>query len=156
MKTFDHLNVIGLREWIGLPGLGIDQIMAKVDTGAKTSALHASQIETFERNGETWVRFNAHIGSQKKQRAQRCEAVLVDYRSIRSSNGQLQERHVIRTPLVLGDRCWSVYFTLTCRKSMRYRVLIGCTAMLEGELVIDPGRRFVQEKPQTSLFAVEP
>jgi|TARA_R110000850_G_scaffold228_7_gene1639 hypothetical protein len=156
VKTFDHLNVIGLREWIGLPELGIDQIMAKIDTGAKTSALHASNIETFERQGDTWVRFDAHIGSQKKQRTQRCEALLVDYKSIRSSNGQLQERHVIRTPLVLGDRCWSVYFTLTCRKAMRYRVLMGCTAMLEGELVIDPGRRFVQEKPQTSLFAVTP
>lgn len=155
MKTFDHLNVIGLREWIGLPGLGIDQILAKVDTGARTSALHASNIETFDRDGETWVRFDAHVGSQKKQRSQRCEAVLVEYRSIRSSNGQLQERHVIRTPLVLGDRCWPVYFTLTCRKAMRYRVLMGCTAILEGELVIDPGRRFVQEKPLTSLFAVD-
>ncbi len=155
MKTFDHLNVIGLREWIGLPELGIDQIMAKIDTGAKTSALHASDIETFERGNETWVRFNAHTGSQKKQRTQRCEAPLVEFKTIRSSNGQMQERHVIRTPLVLGDRCWLVYFTLTCRKAMRYRVLMGCTAMLQGQLVIDPGHRFVQEKPLTSLFAVE-
>ncbi|AQZ94641.1 ATP-dependent zinc protease [Halopseudomonas phragmitis] len=152
MKTFDHLNVIGLREWIGLPGLGIDQVMAKVDSGAKTSALHASDIVTFERDGQPWVRFNAHIGSRNKQRKQYCEAQLVDFKRVKSSNGQLQERHVIRTPLVLGDRCWWVDFTLTCRKAMRYRVLLGCTAMLDGQLVINPGLRFVQDKPQTSLF----
>lgn len=152
MKTFDHLNVIGLREWIGLPELGIDQLIAKVDSGAKTSAMHASDIETFSRNGETWVRFNAHVGSLHKQRKQACEAKLVDIKQIKSSNGHMQERHVIRTPMVLGDRCWSVEFTLTCRKEMRYRVLIGCTAMLHGQLVINPGVRFVQEKPQTSNF----
>ncbi len=156
MKTFDHLNVIGLREWIGLPGLGIDQVMAKIDSGAKTSAMHASDIETFERDGQTWVRFNAHVGSLKKQRKQLCEAPLIEYKTIKSSNGHIQERHVIRTPLVLGDRCWWVDFTLTCRKSMRYRVLMGCTAMLEGQLVINPGTRFVQDKPQTNLFTPKP
>lgn len=155
MKTFDHLNVIGLREWIGLPGLGIEQIMAKIDTGAKTSALHASDIETFDREGQTWVRFNAHIGSLKKQRKQLCEAPLVDVRQIRSSNGHIQTRHVIRTPIVLGDRSWWVYFTLTCRKAMRYRVLLGCTALLEGQLVVNPGVRFVQDKPQTQLFTAD-
>ncbi|HDZ56487.1 MAG TPA: ATP-dependent zinc protease [Pseudomonas xinjiangensis] len=152
MKTFDHLNVIGLREWIGLPGLGIEQLMAKVDSGAKTSAMHASDIETFSQDGATWVRFNAHVGSLSKQRKHPCEAPLVDIKRIKSSNGHLQERYVIRTPLVLGDRCWWVDFTLTCRKDMRYRVLIGCTAMLDGQLVINPGLRFVQDKPQISNF----
>lgn len=153
MKTFDHLSVIGLREWIGLPGLGINQVMAKVDSGARTSALHASDIETFERDGVTWVRFTAQTGARSNLRGKRCEAELVDVKRIKSSNGHMQERHVIRTPLVLGDRCWSVEFTLTCRKDMRYRVLLGCTAMLDGQLVINPGTRFVQDKPQTSLFA---
>ena len=153
MKTFDHLSVIGLREWIGLPELGISQVMAKVDSGAKTSALHASDIETFERDGVTWVRFTAHTGTRAKLRGKRCEAELVDFKRIKSSNGHIQERRVIRTPLVLGDRCWLVEFTLTCRKDMRYRVLLGCTAMLDGQLVINPGTRFVQDKPQTSQFA---
>lgn len=152
MKTFDHLNVIGLREWIGLPALGIDRIRAKVDSGAKTSALHASDIETFERNGETWVRFKAHTGTPRKPCDTQCEARLVSYKRIRSSNGQLQERHVIRTPLVLGDQCWEVDFTLTCRESMRYRVLLGCAAMLDGQLVINPGLRFVQAQPQNDRF----
>ena len=153
MKTFDHLTVIGLREWVGLPALGIDQILAKIDSGAKTSSLHASDIETFERDGETWVRFNAHTGSRNKQRTTKCEAQLIELKRVKSSNGHLQERHTIRTQMVLGDRSWPVEFTLTCRKSMRYRMLMGCTAMLDGNLVITPGLRFVQDKPQTKEFA---
>ena len=152
MKTFDHLNVIGLREWIGLPELGIDKIRAKVDSGARTSALHASEIETFVRDGETWVRFNAHTGTLRKLQDTPCEARLVSYKRIRSSNGQIEERHVIRTPMVLGDQCWAVDFTLTCRKSMRYRILLGCAAMLDGQLVINPGLRFVQGQPQTHKY----
>lgn len=155
MKTFDHLSVIGLREWIGLPELGITKVRAKVDSGAKTSALHADDIHTFERDGETWVRFKAHIGTPRKPQDIDCEARLVSFKRIKSSNGHLQERHVIRTPMVLGDKYWWVDFTLTCRKSMRYRVLLGCTAMLDGQLVINPGLRFVQDQPQTNLFHSE-
>ena len=152
MKTFDHLSVIGLREWVALPDLGISQMIAKVDSGAKTSALHASNISTFERDGQDWVRFDAHVGSRSKQKTSTCEARLIDLKRIKSSNGQLQERFVIRTPLVLGDRSWLVDFTLTCRKAMRYRMLLGCTAMQDAQLVINPGLRFVQDKPQTDTL----
>lgn len=152
MKTFDHLNVIGLREWIGLPELGIDKVRVKVDSGARTSALHASDIKTFVRDGETWVRFNIHTGTPRKPQDTPCEARLVSYKRVKSSNGQIEERHVIRTPLVLGDQCWPVDFTLTCRKSMRYRILLGCAAMLDGQLVINPGLRFVQGQPQTHKY----
>ncbi|HCA23710.1 MAG TPA: ATP-dependent zinc protease [Pseudomonas sp.] len=152
MKTFDHLSVIGLREWVALPDLGISQMIAKVDSGAKTSALHASNISTFERDGQDWVRFDAHVGSRSKQKTRTCEARLIDLKRIKSSNGQLQERFVIRTPLVLGDRSWLVDFTLTCRKAMRYRMLLGCTAMQDAQLVINPGLRFVQDKPQTDTL----
>ncbi len=152
MKTFDHLSVIGLREWVALPDLGISQMIAKVDSGAKTSALHASNISTFGRDGQDWVRFDAHVGSRSKQKTRTCEARLIDLKRIKSSNGQLQERFVIRTPLVLGDRSWLVDFTLTCRKAMRYRMLLGCTAMQDAQLVINPGLRFVQDKPQTDTL----
>lgn len=152
MKTFNHLSVIGLREWVALPDLGISQMIAKVDSGAKTSALHASNISTFERDGQDWVRFDAHVGSRSKQKTRTCEARLIDLKRIKSSNGQLQERLVIRTPLVLGDRTWLVDFTLTCRKAMRYRMLLGCTAMQDAQLVINPGLRFVQDKPQTDTL----
>ncbi len=146
LKTFDHLSVIGLREWIALPDLGIVGLRAKIDTGASTSSLHASDIATFQRDGRDWVRFTAHLGTQV-QRRHRCEAPLVTMKTIRSSNGQAQTRYVIRTTLALGDRAWAVEFTLACRKTMRYRVLLGSKALIQGQLVVNPALTYVQDKP---------
>ena len=146
MKTFDHLTVVGLREWVALPGLGVAGLRAKIDTGASTSSLHASDIQTFEREGEEWVRFTAYIGTQV-QRRHRCEARLVTVKSIKSSNGQAQSRYVIRTSLMLGDLSWPVEFTLASRKTMRYRMLLGSKALIDGQLVVNPALTYVQEKP---------
>lgn len=146
MKTFDHLNVIGLREWINLPELGMIGLRAKIDTGASTSSLHASDIQPFQRDGQDWVRFTAHLGTLV-QRRHRCEAQLVTVKKIKSSNGQAQSRYVIRTQLSLGDRLWSVEFTLACRKTMRYRVLLGSKALIDGQLVVNPALAYVQDKP---------
>lgn len=146
MKTFDQLSVIGLREWIALPELGMVGLRAKIDTGASTSSLHASEIVPFKRNGQSWVRFVAHLGTQV-QRRHRCEAPVVTMKTIKSSNGQAQTRYVIRTLLALGDRAWPVEFTLACRKTMRYRVLLGSKALVHGQLVVNPGLTYVQEKP---------
>ena len=146
MKTFDHLSVIGLREWIALPDLGIVGLRAKIDTGASTSSLHASDIVTFHRDGRDWVRFTAHLGTQVLRR-NRCEAPLVTMKTIKSSNGQSQHRYVIRTTLALGDRIWPVEFTLACRKTMRYRVLLGSKALVQGQLVVNPALTYVQDKP---------
>ncbi|PVZ10371.1 Uncharacterized conserved protein [Pseudomonas sp. URIL14HWK12:I9] len=147
MKTFDHLTVIGLREWVALPELGVAGLRAKIDTGASTSSLHATEIEPFERNGERWVRFNAHLGSVVQLRHRRCEAPLVAIKTIKSSNGQAQTRYTIRTSLALGDRVWQVEFTLACRKAMRYRLLLGSKALVAGQLVVNPGVTYVQDKP---------
>ncbi len=106
MKTFDHLAVIGLREWIALPELGLAGLRAKIDTGASTSTLHASDIEPFELDGQPWVRFTAHLGSLVQRRHYRREAPLVSMKTIRSSTGHTQHRYVICTNLVLGDRHW--------------------------------------------------
>ena len=146
MKTFDQLSVIGLREWIALPELGMVGLRAKIDTGASTSSLHASDIVPFKRNGQSWVRFVAHLGTQV-QRRHRCEAPVVTMKTIKSSNGQAQTRYVIRTLLALGDRAWPVEFTLACRKTMRYRVLLGSKALVHGQLVVNPGLTYVQDKP---------
>ncbi|OLU12986.1 ribosomal protein S6 modification protein [Pseudomonas sp. PA15(2017)] len=146
MKTFDHLNVIGLREWVNLPELGIVGLRAKIDTGASTSSLHASDIQPFERDGERWVRFTAYIGTQV-QRRHRCEARLVALKTIKSSNGQAQSRYVIRTSLMLGDLQWPVEFTLASRKTMRYRMLLGSKALVDGQLVVNPALTYVQDKP---------
>lgn len=146
MKTFDHLSVIGLREWICLPDLGLTGLRAKIDTGARTSALHASDIQPFTQGDEEWVRFTAHFGTLA-QRQRRCEAPLVAVKRIRSSNGQAQLRYMIHTRLTLGDRTWPVHFTLTCRRSMRYRVLLGAKALIDGQLVVNPSLAYVQDKP---------
>lgn len=146
MKTFDQLTVIGLREWINLPELGMVGLRAKIDTGASTSALHATDIQPFTRDGEDWVRFTAHLGTLV-QRRHRCEAPLVTVKTIRSSNGQAQSRYVIRTLLTLGDRTWPVEFTLACRKTMRYRVLLGSKALVKSGLVVNPALTYVQDKP---------
>lgn len=147
MKTFDHLTVVGLREWVALPDLGVAGLRAKIDTGASTSSLHATDIEPFERDGESWVRFTAHLGTVVQLRHRRCEAPLVTMKTIKSSNGHAQKRYVVSTTLALGDRVWRVEFTLACRKSMRYRLLLGSKALIDGQLVVNPGIKYVQDKP---------
>ncbi|MFC0711507.1 ATP-dependent zinc protease family protein [Azorhizophilus paspali] len=147
MKTFDHLSVIGLREWIDLPELGVAGLRAKIDTGASTSTLHATEVVQFERDGRPWVRFTAHLGTFVQLRHRHCQAPLVAVKTIKSSNGQTQTRYVILTTLALGDRTWPVEFTLTCRKAMRYRVLLGSRALVDGQLVVNPALAYVQDKP---------
>ncbi|MDX1299341.1 MAG: ATP-dependent zinc protease [Pseudomonas sp.] len=135
-----------MREWINLPQLGMVGLRAKIDTGASTSCLHASDIQPFDRDGQSWVRFTAHIGTLV-QRRHRCEAQLVSVKTIKSSNGHSQSRYVIRTNLTLGEREWPVEFTLTCRKTMRYRVLLGSKALIAGQLLVNPALTYVQNKP---------
>jgi len=147
LKTFDQLTVIGLKEWIALPDLGVAGLRAKIDTGASTSSLHATDIVPFERNGQPWVRFTAHLGTLVQLRHRHCEAPLVAVKTIKSSNGQTQSRYVIRTSLALGDRVWQVEFTLACRRAMRYRLLLGSKALVDGQLVVNPGLSYIQDKP---------
>jgi hypothetical protein len=147
VKIFDQLTVIGLREWIALPDLGVAGLRAKIDTGASTSSLHATEIVQFQRNEQAWVRFTAHLGTLVQLRHRRCEALLVAIKTIKSSNGHAQSRYVIRTTLALGDRTWAVDFTLSCRKSMRYRLLLGAKALVDGQLVVNPALTYIQDKP---------
>ena len=93
------------------------------------------------------MRFTAHLGTVVQLRHRRCEAPLVAMKTIKSSNGHAQTRYVIKTTLALGDRVWTVEFTLACRKSMRYRLLLGSKALVHGQLVVNPGVTYVQDKP---------
>lgn len=147
MKTFEQLNVIGLREWVSLPDFGLNGLRGKIDTGASTSSLHATDMEVFEHNGANWLRFTAHVGSRTNLRMQRCEAPLVMRKTVKSSNGLSQTRYVIRTQLSLGERTWPVDFSLTCRKNMRYRLLIGAKALIDGQLLVNPVLTYIQPKP---------
>jgi hypothetical protein len=135
--TAEHsaLVVVGWREWVHLPALGLGPIEAKLDTGARTSALHVDELEALPGHQ---VRFwFAHPGAPHHT-GQRVTAPVVDQREIRSSNGQTQLRHVIRTTLELGPHAWEAEFTLTCRRNMRYPMLMGRLA-LEGKFLVHSG-----------------
>lgn len=133
--------VLGWREWVSLPALGIDWIKAKVDTGARTSALHAFYTERFERDGQAWVRFGVHPQQGDASAVVECEAPIIDERTVTDSGGHKETRPVIRTVIRLGDQEREVEMTLTDRDSMLFRMLVGRTSINEGVLV-SPGQSF--------------
>ena len=135
--------VVGWREWAGLPRLGIARVKAKIDTGARTSALHANSIEQFDAQGAPWVRF--HVAGEGKG-APWHEAPVADRRSIRSSNGGTELRFVIRTELTLAGRAWAVDITLTNRERMELPMLIGREA-LAGRVLVDAERSWLCGQP---------
>ncbi len=128
--------IVGWREWVALPDLGLPAVKAKVDTGAKTSSLHAFDIETFREDGIERVRFTVHPLQRNERLIVRVVADVEDERTVVSSNGQEELRIVIRTRLHLGDGAWPVELTLTDRRSMRLRMLLGRQA-LEGRFLVD-------------------
>jgi hypothetical protein len=135
--------VVGWREWAGLPRLGIARVKAKIDTGARTSALHANSIEFYESDGEPWVRFD--VAGEGKS-APWHEARVADRRSVRSSNGGTELRFVIRTELALGGRAWAANITLTNRERMELPMLIGREA-LAGRVLVDAERSWLCGQP---------
>jgi len=146
--------VVGWREWIRLPDLGIQRIQAKIDTGARTSALHAVDIEPFDVEGDSWVRFvvNAAAADTDDPAHTICVAPVRDQREIRSSNGETETRYVIGTCVVLGGRRFNVEVTLTDRSQMEYEMLFGRTALRTGRFLVHPSREFLA----SSQLAPEP
>ena len=139
--TCSERRIIGWREWVSLPALGIDAIKAKLDTGAKTSALHAWDQEIYEQDDRPWVRFSAHPFQRNDAIVVRCSAPLADYRWVRNSGGARDRRYVIATELAVGDATWSIELTLTKRDEMGFRMLIGREAM-GGRLIVDPRQSY--------------
>lgn len=129
--------VIGWREWLSLPTLGIPAIKAKIDTGARTSALHTFHAETYRHNGELFVRFSVHPVQRRTDVVVTCTAPLLDRRRVTDSGGHRETRYVVETPIRLGDREWTIELTLTDRDSMLFRMLLGRTAM-RGRFIVDP------------------
>ncbi|MEO0492441.1 MAG: RimK/LysX family protein [Actinomycetota bacterium] len=128
--TTQRLLVVGWREWVTLSGLDCPTpIKAKIDTGAATSALHASKLERFEVDGDPWVRFTVRPHQRRTAGATRVEAPVIDERRVRSSNGKSELRPVIETEITLGDQVWPVEFTLTRRNAMGFRMLLGRRAL---------------------------
>ncbi|MES9959554.1 MAG: ATP-dependent zinc protease [Sedimenticola sp.] len=134
-------QTLGWREWIVLGDLGLPPIKAKVDTGARTSALHAFKVRAFRRKGERWVRFSIHPRQGDLETVVECEAPVIDRRRVTDSGGHTQDRYVIRSRLTLGDESWPIELTLTNRDNMKFRALLGRTA-LKGRFLVDSGVSF--------------
>lgn len=139
--------LVGWREWVQLPELGISSIKAKVDTGARTSCLHTFRIQEYEKMGEKWVRFMIHPIQDDNEKEQECHSKVIDMRTVRDSGGHASFRYVISTPLVIGDRCYPIEITLTARDKMKFRMLLGRTAM-EGQLLVDPEASYILQALQ--------
>ena len=130
-------GLVGWREWVGLPAAHTPWIKAKIDTGARTSALHAFGIERFARDGAAWVRFEVHPWQTSAADARTAELPVADLRTVRSSNGEAQERVVVVMPLTLAGRTIEAEVTLTHRDEMGFRMLVGRTALAAGGLLVD-------------------
>ncbi len=144
--------VAGWREWASLPGLGVDRIKVKIDTGARTSALHAFDVERFDVGEAAWVRFVIHPLQRHRRPAIACTARLVDERLVTSSNGTQEHRYVITTLLRLGRSEWPIEVTLTNRDEMTFRMLLGRQA-IRRHVLVDPSRSFhLDTKTKTRRF----
>jgi ribosomal protein S6--L-glutamate ligase len=143
--------ILGRREWVALPDLGLFAIKAKVDTGAKTSALHAEAVETVGPASAPRVRFLVRPLLEEPELAVRCEADLLGVRDVTSSIGERECRHIIATTLQVGGRAWPIELGLTNREGMAHRMLLGRQAIQPGMLV-DPARSFLLPKLSARLY----
>jgi hypothetical protein len=138
--------VIGWREWVTLPAIGVTGLEVKVDTGARTSALHAFDLTTTTVDGRPWLRFAVHPRRESTAEGTLVHAPLLDERMVKNSGGVAELRPVIATELALGGHVWRVEITLTDRDEMGFRMLLGREA-LQGRFVVDPGRSWTLGRP---------
>jgi hypothetical protein len=139
--------VIGWREWVELPDLGIRKIKAKIDTGARSSSLHAFDVRTVERDGKQFAQFKVHPLQRNTKKTVTCEAEILEFRTVKSSSGHSQKRPVILTTIeVLGEE-WQIEVTLANRDEMGFRMLLAREAV-RGRFLVDAGISFYSGQPK--------
>lgn len=141
-KSKGRYPLIGWREWVSLPGLKIPFIKAKIDTGARTSALHAFALQPFEEAGKQKIRFDIHPFQHNTEIVATCVADVIDKRLVTDSGGHQEERYVIETEMVIGDNRYNIEITLTERENMLFRMLLGRSA-LSRRFIVNPARSFL-------------
>jgi hypothetical protein len=141
----DIIGTIGWREWVALPDLGVHLVKAKIDTGARSSALHAFDVEVRRQGRGSQVHFSVRPLQRDDRTVVRCSAALADERWVTSSNGKREMRPVIQTSLQLLDMTWTIELTLTSRDEMGFRMLLGREA-IRGRFLVDPSRSFLAQK----------
>ena len=139
--------MVGWREWVALPQAGVPWVKAKIDTGARSSAVHAVDLEAYDVDGEPWVRFCLHPWQRSDEDAVELQLPVLDRREVRSSNGQVEERYAVAMDVVLAGRAITSEMTLSNRDEMGFRLLIGREALRQG-FVVDPGRSYLGGRPK--------
>lgn len=133
---------------MSIPSLGIDRIKAKIDTGARTSALHTFGLDIYETDsGEQRVSFRVHPIQRNEQKVVECDAAVIGSRSVRDSGGHEEIRPFISVPVVLGEHVWEIEMSLTNRDNMKFRMLLGRTAM-RNRFVVHPAASYLLGKPR--------
>lgn len=140
---------LGWRERLALPGLGIDMLKAKLDTGARSSSLHVDTLEVLDRGGATWLRFSLTIG-RRHPRVVQCEAQALDRRVVTDTGGHGTERWFVRTDVLLAGACYPIEISLTDRRHMLFPMLLGRRALL-GRFAVDPSLSYTQPRPRPAF-----
>lgn len=144
-EDVSEMLTFGWREWVALPELALPRIKAKVDTGARTSTLHAFEVRRFIDQGVPRVEFKIHPRQRNTEKVVVCVADIVDERTVRDSGGHQEQRYVIVSPVTVGAHTWPIEITLTARDDMRFRMLLGRTA-IRGRATVDPARSYLVGK----------